>query len=128
MVLSLITAVRIIQTTLNLIEYSTNCVLYAINAIFTFIPLRFRHLVFSASFEYSPLNIANSLSRRLNSLKPLTSKNYILTNSNKTCFFVFSTYVDEFTILDDSNQTCKRIFSSLRKEFKINETIHQNYF
>lgn len=57
-----------------------------------------------------------------NNLKQLASENCIFTNSNETCFLVFSFYVDEFTILDDDNQTCEKILNSLRKEFEIRET------
>ncbi|CAL1678230.1 unnamed protein product [Lasius platythorax] len=63
-----------------------------------------------------------------NNLKQLASKSCIFTNSNKACFFVFSSYVDDFTILDNDNQICEKILNLLRKEFEIRETTQSKTF
>lgn len=63
-----------------------------------------------------------------NNLKQLASENCVFTNSDETCFFVFSSYVDDFTILDNDNKTCERILNSLRNEFEIRETTQSNSF
>lgn len=39
-----------------------------------------------------------------NGLKPLASESCIFTNNHETCFFVFTSYVNDFTTIDnDSN-------------------------
>lgn len=63
-----------------------------------------------------------------NDLKPLSSESCIFINPNQKCFFVFSSYVDDFTTLDDDDQYCERILKSLRKEFEINETTESKMF
>lgn len=63
-----------------------------------------------------------------NGFKALSSESCIFINPNQTCFFVFSSYVDDFTTLDDNNQNCEEIIKALRKEFEINETTESKLF
>lgn len=53
-----------------------------------------------------------------NGLKALNSESCIFfNNNNQTCFFVFSSYVDDFTTIDDNNQTCGYV-ENLRSKTK----------
>lgn len=63
-----------------------------------------------------------------NGFKALCSENCIFINPNQSCFFVISTYVDDFTIFDNDNQSCEKLLKSLRKEFEINETTKAKKF
>lgn len=63
-----------------------------------------------------------------NGLKPLASESCIFINNNETCFFVFTSYVDDFTTIDDDSHICEKIFNSLRKEFEIIETTQSKTF
>jgi len=63
-----------------------------------------------------------------NGLRPLASESCIFTNPNETCFFVFSSYVDDFITIDNDSRVCEKILSSLREEFEIRETTQLKLF
>jgi len=63
-----------------------------------------------------------------NEFKTITSDSCVFVKYDQTCFFVLSSYVDDFTTLDDNNQNCDRIINSLRKEFEIKETTESKKF
>lgn len=63
-----------------------------------------------------------------NGLKVLASESCIFTNVKETCFFVFSSYVDDFTTIDNDKGICEKILNSLRNEFEIKETTKSKVF
>lgn len=63
-----------------------------------------------------------------NGLKPLASESCIFTNNHETCFFVFTSYVDDFTTIDNDSSVCEKILNSLRKEFEVIETTQSKIF
>lgn len=63
-----------------------------------------------------------------NGFRALNSESCIFTNPKQTNFFVFSSYVDDFTTLDNNNHNCEKILESLRIEFEINETTESKMF